>query len=205
MPLRQWLFVAVMTVVVGAIGSKELIWQPTQPPHDPTYNNSISSAADQKGDKDSPPESWWEPFVADHVAFATILLAGVTGVLAISTTVLCFITAWGMNQQSRDTQRSIAVAERALTELERPFAFVEVINSGIGPGPMCRFTMSVNGEQFKFRVVNHGRTPAFLIERLTFWIIEAGTTVQAYPIDPDTQRPGLAFPAGCIASKRAPL
>jgi hypothetical protein len=83
---------------------------------------------------------------------------------------------------ARAAQESAEIARRALTELERPFAFVEVTQSGIGPGPLCRFTISLTGEQFRFRVVNHGRTPAFLIDRLTFWPIEAGMTARPYPI-----------------------
>jgi hypothetical protein len=104
---------------------------------------------------------------------------------------------------ARAAQESAEIARRALTELERPFAFVEVTQSGIGPGPLCRFTISLTGEQFRFRVVNHGRTPAFLIDRLTFWPIEAGMTARPYPIDPKTQ-PGNTFPSGCTSSGDSP-
>src|SRR5271169_975185 len=59
------------------IGSKKFLWPPVRPPHNPTHNGDISDHADQKSDKNGPSESWWKPFVADRVAFATLLLTGV--------------------------------------------------------------------------------------------------------------------------------
>jgi hypothetical protein len=140
--------------------------------------------------------------VEDRVAFATILLAGVTGVLAIATTRLCFITAAGMQQQSRDMQRSISVAERALTELERPVAFVEVTESGIGADPTQKFIIGFAGMQFRYEVINYGRTPAILIERFTKWSIEEEARMPN-AINPAIQR-GERFPIGCVAGPDRP-
>jgi len=69
--------------------------------------------------------SLWERITDDAVAFTTLCLVGVTAVLAVSTIGLWIVTAKGSKKQSKDMQRSIRVAERALVSVERAFVFVK--------------------------------------------------------------------------------
>jgi hypothetical protein len=96
------------------------------------------------------------------VAFATILLAGVTTVLAASTAVLCFITARAMKQQSRDMCASIRIAEKSGTTLEaieRPYLVFESLS-----GFQVRRDQA-HRHYAEYTVANIGRTPA-LLDRL---------------------------------------
>ena len=131
-------------------------------------------------------------------AVATIFIATFTIVLAVVTRRQARLT----RIVAKAAQRSASVAERALVELERPFAFVEVIDAGIGINPTTGFLIGFAGQQFRFQVINYGRTPAFLIDRLTVWPIEAGSAMP-YEINPETQR-GPQFLAGSTAGYDRP-
>jgi len=135
------------------------------------------------------------------VGIFTIVLAASTGRLWYSTEKL-----WG------STNRSAEIAERALTELERPFITVEVLQSGL--------TFTANGtitspiSDFKYQFVNHGRTPAQLIELVESWPIvdriqhptdpNKFQSVQPPPIDPKAQG-ARRLPFGVVVSKDRPF
>jgi hypothetical protein len=113
----------------------------------------------------------------------------------------------------RANNRSAAIAERALTELERPFITLEILDLGIpltGNGTAASPT-----SKFKYRFVNHGRTPARIIEQVRAWPIidrvneiedeksNRYTSVLPEPIDPMTQ-PGETLPFGAVVSRENP-
>jgi hypothetical protein len=75
-------------------------------------------------------------------------------------------------RQVRDAKRSInaaedstRIAERALTELERPFVAIEIIDSGFKSESVSEEEYYVTLEEnLTFKYVNHGRSPATIIE-----------------------------------------
>jgi hypothetical protein len=200
MPPRQLLLVGLLVVAIAAIMGHELLWPPPTPPHNTPYSSGVGGGTDNKGDKNSPAKSWWKPFVDDRVAFATILLAGVTGALAIATTVLCFIAAGGMRQQSRDMRASIKVAERALTELERAFVYAQVTEPGLKPAS-ASFKPGNTFERGEFEIsfLNYGRTPAELT-RIEYLLKTAPHGCIVPRIDPKTVG-GRELPVGAVCAR----
>jgi hypothetical protein len=97
--------------------------QPDTPPRYIYTQNKIISKTDD--DKNENAKSLWEKITGDAVAFATLCLVAANVVLAISTVGLWIVTARSGNRQTRDMQASIKIAERALTDYERPWLFLE--------------------------------------------------------------------------------
>lgn len=111
----------------------------------------------------------------------------------------------------RASRRSAKIAERALIELERPFIVIEVLQSGL--------TFTANGSvtspisNFKYQFVNHGRTPAHLVELVETWPVVDRVTddtdtnkfksVLPDPIDPATHR-GRSLPFGVVVGAAKP-
>jgi len=102
-------------------------------------------------------------------------LANYTKLLFVATTAL-FLATVGLVvagfRQVRDARRSInaaedstKIAERALTELERPFVGLEIIESGFKSELVSEEEYYVTLEEnLTFKYVNHGRSPATIIE-----------------------------------------
>jgi TIR domain-containing protein len=100
-----------------------------------------------------------------------------------------------------------------VTELERPFLGVEVLQSGLSFTVTGTVTSSIS--EFKYQFINYGRTPARLTELVETWPIvnrinesEDGTkyrytSVLPDPIDPTRQR-GRTFPYGVVVSSDRP-
>lgn len=97
------------------------------------------------------------------------------------------------------TWRSVRVAESALTDLERPYIFVDVSGAGFHEGVSRvmsgRLTLNITQTTYpiEYRFVNHGRTTALLTairQRLHF-----GVAAIPQPIDPLTD-PGEPLPQG---------
>lgn len=105
------------------------------------------------------------------------------------------------------TRRSASIAERALTELERPVVALEVLQLGLSFTDNGTITSPVS--DFKYQFANYGRTPARLTELLETWPIVdrmdslGATTNLPEPIDPTTQR-GRPFPAGIVIGSDKP-
>jgi hypothetical protein len=97
--------------------------QPAAPPRYTEHNSGSQTAAGQEYNKGNQPKPFWEPFTGDPVAFATLLLTGVTAILAVSTVGLWIVTGIAGRRQSRDMQRSIRIAEQSLIAVERAFVF----------------------------------------------------------------------------------
>jgi hypothetical protein len=134
--------------------------QPTTPPRYTEHYDQGNASRNTEDNKSENRKSLWERVTDDAVAFATLCLVGVTGVLALSTIGLWIVTGSAGKRQSRDMQKSIGVAERSLTELEAPFVYIEITNPGITYEGPNRSSFS----DLKFRFVNFGRTPAHIIK-----------------------------------------
>lgn len=88
--------------------------QPTIPPRYTEHDSNRQDAASHEHDKDDQPKSFWELFIEDRVAFATLLLTGVTAILAGSTVGLWIVTGISGKRQSREIRASTKVAEDAV-------------------------------------------------------------------------------------------
>ena len=98
-------------------------------------------------------------------------------------------------QQGRLTDKSVRIAERALTELEAPFVFVDVVDTGLEvTDGMARLAQT----QFRFRVTNYGRTPALLTALQTVYRILDAEVIPA-PIDAP-HHGGRQLPAGVVST-----
>jgi hypothetical protein len=142
---------------------------------------------------------WWRYTFDKPDAYIALF----TLILALST-----ITLW------LATKRTANIAERALTELERPFLGVEVLQSGLSFTETGTVTSPIS--DFKYQFVNYGRTPARLTELVETWPVikrinekEGGsrysyTSVLPNPIDP-TRQSGRKLPFGVVVSSGKPF
>lgn len=105
--------------------------------------------ARKTGHKAEECKTLWERTTSDPVAFFTFVLSISTIALFATTVAL-----W------RVTRKSADVAERALTDLERPYIYLHEIKTDIGvffnPNTVIR---EDQGPYFQFSVINYGRTP----------------------------------------------
>jgi hypothetical protein len=133
-------------------------------------------------------------------------LAGYTRLLLVATVGL-FLAGIGMIvvgfRQARGARQSIDAAEdkrrfaeRALTELERPLVGIEIIDSGFKSELIAEEDYYVtHAENLTFRYVNHGRSPATIIETSDRFEICKATRLPD-PVDPNA--PGNQVPFGVI-------
>jgi hypothetical protein len=129
------------------------------------------------------------------LAHYTQLLFWATGLLALVTGGLLY---FGF-RQVRDNRRSIKaaedstrIAERALTELEAPFVFVKINSPGLHVEGA-----RINFGNLQWCVVNHGRTPAPILE-IFVDVIPVPFGEDPEPINP-AERHGDQLPYGVIA------
>lgn len=96
-------------------------------------------------------ETFWQRTTKDPTAFFALWTAAFTGVLAIST-----IFLWNA------TKRTAQIAERALSEVERPWLFIE--GATVSRRDLPGEPMEPNNWFISFRCRNVGRTPAVVEE-----------------------------------------
>ena len=86
-----------------------------------------------------------------QLAIFTMLLVGATVVLGA-------VGIW----QGRHIKRSVTIAERTLTELERPYVFWKEMKTDLPAymSPKLSWNPRTTGPQFILSIINHGRTPA---------------------------------------------
>lgn len=101
---------------------------------------------------------------------------------------------------TRAATRAAKAAEGALTDLERPHVFVEVVKAGLRTESDGSYSLA--GARFEHKCVNYGRTPAALTE-YHFEILAPKAGTFPVPIDPTLVR-GRELPNGCVASERKP-
>jgi hypothetical protein len=173
----------------------ELPSPPLPLPSAPPRYTERDQTAEQKGDpsagKQKETKTIWQSLISpdDPLVTLTFWLVIANFLLAGSTFVAALFT-----------RRSVKLAERALTELERPYLVVEVTRPGIAIGAMGGYSLDTEGTEWA--AINYGRTPALLIDSFPHWPIEAGPAMP-YAIDPVAQR-GKTFPAGCVAGPDRP-
>jgi len=106
--------------------------------------------------------------------------------------------------QTRHIGRSARVAERALTELERPYVFVKFGRPGLVVRQISRNTddggietkpHSLYSGEIEIHFSNYGRSPAILTELLDVYDPTSGKTAMPYALSPETQR-GRPLPGG---------
>jgi hypothetical protein len=184
--MRRWLnpeialgFLLATLFWIGVLG-----WQSAYEPTD-REEQECHDAFQKAGRKPEECKSLWEKTTTDPVAFFTL-------VLSIST-----IALW------RATRSSVRVAERALTELERPFIGIEVVNSGFTVESAATEPYVMMGTRLVFHFANYGRTPATLTEVLDEFCI-CGPNEMPTPVNPEDR--GVEYPFGVIvgADKTSP-
>jgi hypothetical protein len=146
-----------------------------QSPHANPAKGAQRAQADERGSKEQPafvtltqtPESKKEAAdiakAGQDEAKTQWYLLYLTGALALA----AFLQWIILVVQTRHISRSVRVAERALTELERPFLALEIVDPAIeeiteGEKPSRQVKLS----RLDFRFRNVGRTPAFIHERM---------------------------------------
>jgi hypothetical protein len=113
---------------------------------------SDTSKTQEKTTSNPNQESDASGYYACRLAVYTRQLATFTLILAGATIVLIVIGIY----QGVQLGRHARVAEQALTELERPFLFLRARNARIS-------LPAIVDDSVRYRLVNHGRTPAILI------------------------------------------
>jgi hypothetical protein len=115
---RRWLaLIGGAAVLIAGLLAIELS-QPTVPPrYAKHYDEGYASrnAEDGKGESS---ESLWQLITDDAVAFVTLCLTAVTGMLAVSTLGLWIVTGRGIVRQSRDMEIQAGLTREAI-ELSR--------------------------------------------------------------------------------------
>lgn len=143
--------------------------------HFPPFQTSVTAIEDgeetacgKPGDPVCSPPGW---ITAHHVTIEAVA-AAVTGIFTVALAVSTYYL-WDA------TRKSVRIAERALTELEAPAVFVEIITSGIalanvfpddqevyndwGERDVARAREGFGLGTLQYVFVNYGRTPAHII------------------------------------------
>ena len=154
---RAWIG-GLFVVVVWTFAALPLLssWNASQFARQPEYSN-------QNNGQSKSNKSLWERTTEDPTAFFTAWVAAFTCILAVSTIGLWIVTWRSSVKQSRDmaesikaAQRNTDIAERALTELERPYLFILDFN-----WLLVEEAKTDGGESgFSYSVMNGGKLPA---------------------------------------------
>lgn len=102
---------------------------------------------------------------------------------------------------AKAASRSAKASERALTGLERPHVFVEIVSAGLQIEPW-RGSYSLAGGRFEYQCVNLGRSIAALTEYLPKVLVLKDGEFPS-PVDPHKEV-GRFLPVGCVAAQGTP-
>jgi hypothetical protein len=170
--LRVWRWLRAEIVfgflIATVFGAGVLGWQAAYAPTD-AEKQKCYDAAERTGHKTEECKTLWERTTSDPVAFFTFWLVVSTIGLGISTVMLwlagekqfrharrtSIIQSRDMRESIAAANRSAAAAERALTDLERPWIFVFGISRPIQDGTDFRVD---------YKVANFGKIPAIIEE-----------------------------------------
>jgi hypothetical protein len=147
-----WLIMIVLLVI--AVGSS--LSQPPAPPGYGTHQAETNQSRNSGNQENKSRETFWQRTFSDPTAFFTFVLAVFTCVLAVSTFFLWLVTGTA----ARAALRSADVAERALTDLERPFLL-----PSLPPVVFEARRDQRNREFLRYGFCNYGRTPAIITHR----------------------------------------
>jgi hypothetical protein len=127
-----------------------------------------------------------------------------TLLLVFATAILGAIGSW----QGYLALRSVRVAESALTDLERPYLFLD-LSEEVFPKPDImtsgrrRYRFSSNDVPVIYYIYNTGRTAAILTHRV-HRIVDANSEEMPSPINSDVER-GEVLPSALAIDKRCPF
>jgi hypothetical protein len=122
----------------------------------PLYYGQRDDAATHKcSAKEEKDYSFWEKARCDPVAYFTLWLVGFTGVLAVSTIGLWWVTWRGSVRQSRDMQATLDHSRESLLAIERAF----VAFSHIDITTISQHNIIID-YRFRLHITNSGRTAA---------------------------------------------
>lgn len=91
------------------------------------------------------------------------------------------------------TGRSVSIARRALTELERPLIVVSVADPGMLVNEVFNFDFAQPSVQWE--VANYGRSPVILVDRILRFVADTNPSPNA--VDSRVAK-GSFFPDGCV-------
>ncbi|MFZ1922290.1 MAG: hypothetical protein WAU57_11740 [Xanthobacteraceae bacterium] len=137
---------------IGVLG-----WSLSYAPTD-VEKQDCQQAAKAAGHKTEECKTLWERTTSDPVAFFTFVLSISTIALFASTAALWFVT-----------RRSANIAERALTDLERPYIFFDAIQTNLTSFFNLLFDPYRMTPEFWLDIVNYGRTPGNFEEGAIFY------------------------------------
>jgi len=157
-------------------------------------------------------EHWWDKawrhWVRRFFADAKITDA----VVAIATAFLAIFTyrLWvSTDHMWEATKRSANFAEKSLFQLEAPYVYVEIINTGVNViqrqltrenGAVINLDPEIEYGNIKFCFANHGRTPAEIASYFDAVVIAEGADGIPDPIDPKATA-DHPLPPGIFAPK----
>jgi hypothetical protein len=148
-----------------------------------TGKSDAESAQEAADVKDKAAQDRW---VGDWTVGLTIALVGAT-----------FLQFIALFVQTTYVRRSVQVAERALTELERPYVYVDVVDiTAEGSSGWSLADQGIVG-RFRLDIINHGRTPADLT-RIHYETTPVAGGGIANAVDPATVG-GRELPVGIVA------
>jgi hypothetical protein len=143
--ISEFVLGVLLTIAVFELGYVFASSQPSQPvEHQQTAGEG--NTANSKGEIS---ESFWQRTISEPTAFFTLWVAAFTFILGAATIGLL-----------RATNRSAQIAERALTGLERPVAYVDFPEPGLAI--LLSMMLGPSG-QLHLRITNYGRFPADIL------------------------------------------
>lgn len=137
----------------------------------PASNNQLAGAANNSGSLIGAQNS------TDKLT--DWLLVGINFFLVVSTVGLWIAT-----------NRSARISERALTQLERPFVGIKILEDGL-----TNLENGVEHKQLRFKLVNYGRAPAIITQLFDDLVI---CPFKAAPKPPDLTTDENEIPSGFI-------
>ena len=185
--------------------------QPNPPAAASASANQVSSVVQQnscdrsQADKQSDHCFEWESVEASEqqARWARYsFYAGLAGiVLVVLTFIATAIAAWASHRSANAARDSADVARLALTNLERPFVYVEIRKEEAGVEFGYKGFITWGATQLRF--VNCGRSPAI------FTRMHVEPTAKEVGIPPDFCNPsvigGRSLPSGIVATEARPL
>jgi hypothetical protein len=162
-----------------------------QPSKAPTKDSANATSQGEQGQQHLSHRFW-------DFTLTDVLIAAFTGVLVA-------VGSW----QGIHLRRSVKVAERALTDLERPYLFVDLSREPVFQDSRMLETgiaVLLNPvTPIKYWLYNGGRTPAILAHRRHEIVHTGSDEVLPTPVDPNRIEGGDPLPSGTAIDKECPI
>jgi hypothetical protein len=134
------------------------------------------------------------------------LLFVATGLLALAAAGLAvtgFVQVRDFRRAIIAAERSAGIAEKALTELERPFIGIEIVSTGLSVSDPKTDPHVMLDDDLRFRFANYGRTPATITEMFDEFHVCGPSEMPAFI---NVGGKGIEFPFGVVvgANRKSP-